>query len=71
MGIEPTSSAWEADILPMNYARNNVKFNQQLQPKRILTHRKCFCKPRKNFFYFSADIKLLITCFIFVKMFVT
>lgn len=22
MGIEPTYSAWEADILPMNYARN-------------------------------------------------
>lgn len=21
MGIEPTSSAWEADILPMNYTR--------------------------------------------------
>ena len=25
MGIEPTSKAWEALILPMNYARDNVK----------------------------------------------
>ena len=23
MGIEPTSKAWEAFILPMNYARND------------------------------------------------
>ena len=23
MGIEPTSRAWEARILPMNYARND------------------------------------------------
>ena len=24
MGIEPTSKAWEAFILPMNYARNSM-----------------------------------------------
>ena len=24
MGIEPTSRAWEARILPMNYARNSI-----------------------------------------------
>ena len=24
MGIEPTSKAWEAFILPMNYARNSI-----------------------------------------------
>ena len=22
MGIEPTSSAWEAEVLPLNYTRN-------------------------------------------------
>jgi hypothetical protein len=25
MGIEPTSGAWEAHVLPMNYARLYVK----------------------------------------------
>ena len=24
MGVEPTSKAWEAFILPMNYARNQL-----------------------------------------------
>ncbi len=23
MGIEPTPSAWEAEVLPLNYTRNN------------------------------------------------
>jgi hypothetical protein len=23
MGIEPTFSAWEADVLPLNYTRND------------------------------------------------
>ncbi len=27
MGIEPTSLAWEAGILPMNYARNNYNYS--------------------------------------------
>ena len=26
MGIEPTSKAWEAFILPMNYARRDLPF---------------------------------------------
>ena len=26
MGIEPTSKAWEAFILPMNYARKRKRF---------------------------------------------
>jgi hypothetical protein len=25
MGIEPTSEAWEASILPLNYARSSSK----------------------------------------------
>ena len=33
MGIEPTSQAWEARILPMNYAR---------KPRRILSLQKFF-----------------------------
>ena len=30
MGIEPTSQAWEARILPMNYARLLLKSSKQL-----------------------------------------
>ncbi len=26
MGIEPTSSAWEAEVLPLNYTRREAKF---------------------------------------------
>lgn len=26
MGIEPTLSAWEADVLPLNYARKSFDF---------------------------------------------
>ena len=25
MGIEPTLSAWEAEVLPLNYARSEVR----------------------------------------------
>ena len=25
MGIEPTLSAWEAEVLPLNYTRKHVK----------------------------------------------
>lgn len=27
MGIEPTFSAWEADVLPLNYTRNLTEIN--------------------------------------------
>jgi hypothetical protein len=32
MGIEPTSSAWEAEVLPLNYTRDGVivGFNGEL-----------------------------------------
>ncbi len=30
MGIEPTYSAWEADVLPLNYTRKYVGFRQIL-----------------------------------------
>ena len=26
MGIEPTSSAWEAEVLPLNHTRTNLAF---------------------------------------------
>ena len=27
MGVEPTLSAWEAGVLPMNYIRSNLVWN--------------------------------------------
>jgi hypothetical protein len=30
MGIEPTSEAWEASILPLNYARAASKYMKRL-----------------------------------------
>ena len=30
MGIEPTSEAWEASILPLNYARSSSKWNDSI-----------------------------------------
>ena len=32
MGIEPTSKAWEALVLPMNYARLLLKSSKQRMP---------------------------------------
>ena len=32
MGIEPTSRAWEARILPMNYARGRLASRQSRRP---------------------------------------
>ena len=34
MGIEPTCEAWEAPILPLNYARKNVPLMYQKTPAR-------------------------------------
>ncbi len=33
MGIEPTSSAWEAEVLPLNYTRTK-RFKTLLTPKQ-------------------------------------
>lgn len=52
-GIEPSYSAWEADVLPLNYARKNIfiyysgwKKKSQWQIKRILSvlYGKCPCE---------------------------
>lgn len=32
MGIEPTLSAWEAEVLPLNYARSEEVTNLKLKP---------------------------------------
>lgn len=52
-GIEPSYSAWEADVLPLNYARKNIfiyysgwKKKSQWQIRRILSvlYGKCPCE---------------------------
>ena len=30
MGIEPTSSAWEAEVLPLNYTRESGDYKRRL-----------------------------------------
>lgn len=51
MGIEPTTSAWKAEVLPVNYTRNLItRFNDQLTFSIIHTifsnvKQKCkFCR---------------------------
>ncbi len=43
MGVEPTSSAWEADILPMNYARVTYFTIIYLFRKNFNTISSCAC----------------------------
>ena len=39
MGIEPTQSAWEADILPLNYTRvQEVLYHKTKSQSSILDH---------------------------------
>ena len=35
MGIEPTSSAWKAEVLPLNYIRANLGFNSDYDPLHV------------------------------------
>ena len=39
MGIEPTSSAWEAEVLPLNYTRN---FSWPYHIGSTLPHQTCY-----------------------------
>jgi hypothetical protein len=34
MGIEPTSAAWEAAILPLNHARSSLTYQTRLDPSK-------------------------------------
>ena len=55
MGIEPTRSAWKAEVLPLNYIRIHltlyiispntciVKKNFQIPPNYIFIISSCFC----------------------------
>ena len=49
-GIEPASSAWEADVLPMNYiCTDNGNETRYLKNKGIIAHS---CSFVKHFFTF-------------------
>ena len=38
MGIEPTSSAWKAEVLPLNYTRMNPAYLANNQPLQQRSH---------------------------------
>ena len=37
-GIEPASSAWKAEVLPLNYARIILKLSDQGDLNSLITH---------------------------------
>ena len=49
MGIEPTSKAWEALILPLNYARSNFTLAYETSQKQ------CLCASRRSMLNFLLD----------------
>ena len=49
MGIEPTSKAWEAFILPMNYARSFVLVNGNIICAVVQEHKEGFCVAKGRF----------------------
>ena len=55
MGIEPTSKAWEALVLPMNYARetsiSDIYFERATKNEsiRIIAHQKIILVNSKHF----------------------
>ncbi len=60
MGVEPTSEAWEASILPMNYSRMCICVKPSLTQMRIKIKRKFIDNP----FYFipnSANTSGMLT----------
>ncbi len=51
MGIEPTSKAWEAFILPMNYARMIKRFRFIKKSTRFIRYCKIIARYYKESFY--------------------
>ena len=45
MGIEPTSSAWKAEVLPLNYTRNSYGYRLAAGPLRVSAP-PCFPNPK-------------------------
>src|SRR5262245_42495476 len=41
MGIEPTSSAWEAEVLPLNYTRGGVDCTRVPPPRATVRGPRC------------------------------
>ena len=59
MGIEPTTQAWEARILPLNYTRtHNLIIQQLLQKTRAPNRRPCI-----NSIYTSHQYLMLLNLF--------
>ncbi len=46
MGIEPTSTAWKAEVLPLNYTRRPHADNKKLQAPAAEAQHRCGFKRR-------------------------
>jgi hypothetical protein len=53
MGIEPTLSAWKAEVLPLNYARSQTRY--PLFQKNLLTEERKSSAPIWKNFPFSLE----------------
>ena len=60
MGIEPTPSAWKAEVLPLNYTRAEVVEGVGFEPTKAKASRFTVC-PRWPLGYPSADISRLLS----------
>ena len=74
MGIEPTTSAWKAEVLPLNYTRN-IKFSSgrsgrirtcdPLFPRQVLYQAEP--RPEHNVYYTVSEVKSQAFSFAFVS----
>lgn len=74
MGIEPTTSAWKAEVLPLNYTRN-IKFSSgrsgrirtcdPLLPRQVLYQAEP--RPEHNVYYTVSEVKSQAFSFAFVS----
>ncbi len=63
MGIEPTLSAWEAEVLPLNYTRDNKDLSRFYHNLLILCYLLCAHRPfpiesmnQKSYNFYSNTI---------------
>ena len=74
MGIEPTTSAWKAEVLPLNYTRNinfssgrsgRIRTCDPLFPRQVLYQAEP--RPEHNVYYTVSEVKSQAFSFAFVS----
>ena len=63
MGIEPTSSAWKAEVLPLNYTRQHSQADTNRVGKRVFhrrtyVHHSCYFSRRIVFFAGACELSI-------------